>query len=103
RGERWQLDARAQGFQRLEDPLSDTDRPFYRLPSLTANANWQLDNGLYTQWRSNATYFWRDVDERRVPEREAAIGSRLHLTPAVGWRYEQPWGYIEPRTELWHT
>ncbi|WKD27437.1 LPS-assembly protein LptD [Halomonas sp. KG2] len=103
RGERWQLDARAQGFQRLEDPLSDSDKPFYRLPSLTANSDWQLGGGLYTQWRSNATYFWRDVDERQVPEREAAIGTRLHLTPAIGWRFEQPWGYIEPRTELWHT
>ncbi|MWJ29256.1 LPS assembly protein LptD [Halomonas sp. ZH2S] len=103
RGERWQLDARAQGFQRLEDPLADNDKPFYRLPSLTANAQWQFDNGLYSEWRSNATYFWRDVDETVVPEREAAIGSRLHLTPVVGWRFERPWGYLEPRTELWHT
>ncbi|RUR55131.1 LPS-assembly protein LptD [Vreelandella populi] len=103
RGERWQLDARAQGFQRLEDPLNDTDKPFYRLPSLTANSNWQLGHGLYSEWRSNATYFWRDVDERRVPEREAATGSRLHLTPALGWRGEESWGYIEPRTELWYT
>ncbi|GEN27313.1 LPS-assembly protein LptD [Halovibrio variabilis] len=103
RGQRWQLDARAQGFQRLEDPLSDSDKPFYRLPSVSASANWQFDNGLYTQWRSNATYFWRDVDERRVPEREAATGTRLHLTPAVGGRFERPWGYLEPRTELWNT
>lgn len=103
RGERWQLDARAQGFQRLEDPLSDTDKPFYRLPSVTANADWQFGNGFYSQWRSNATYFWRDVDERQVPEREAAIGTRLHLAPAFGWRAEQSWGYIEPRTELWQT
>ncbi|MCO7245558.1 LPS-assembly protein LptD [Halomonas sp. Mc5H-6] len=103
RGERWQLDARAQGFQRLDDPLNERNKPFYRLPSLTANARWQLGNGFYSQWRSNATYFWRDVNEQRVIEREAATGSRLHLTPAVGWRFERPWGYIEPRTELWHT
>ncbi|WP_252106932.1 MULTISPECIES: LPS-assembly protein LptD [unclassified Halomonas] len=104
RGERWQLDARAQGFQRLEDPLADSDKPFYRLPSLTANTtNWDLGGGFYGQWRSNATYFWRDVNENLVPEREAANGSRLHLTPAVGWRFEKPWGYIEPRTEFWNT
>ena len=103
RGERWQLDARAQGFQRLEDPLSDTDKPFYRLPSLTANSDWQFGSGFYSQWRSNATYFWRDVDERQVPEREAATGTRLHLAPAFGWRAEQAWGYVEPRTELWQT
>tara|TARA_R110001599_G_scaffold23308_2_gene85736 strand:- start:1662 stop:2750 length:1089 start_codon:yes stop_codon:yes gene_type:complete len=23
--------------------------------------------------------------------------------PAVGWRFERPWGYLEPRTELWNT
>ncbi|WP_346796104.1 LPS-assembly protein LptD [Halomonas sp. Bachu 37] len=103
RGERWQLDARAQGFQRLEETLNDSDKPFYRLPSLTANADWRQDSGLYYQWRSNATHFWRDVDENLVPEREAATGTRLHLTPALGWRFEQPWGHLEPRTELWHT
>ncbi|MCP1314720.1 LPS-assembly protein LptD [Halomonas sp. 707D7] len=104
RGDLWQLDARAQGFQRLEDPLSDSDKPFYRLPSLTANTtDWQFGGGFYGQWRSNATYFWRDIDETLVPEREAATGSRLHMTPALGWRFERPWGYIEPRTELWST
>ncbi|MFN2409825.1 MAG: LPS assembly protein LptD, partial [Halomonas sp.] len=29
RGERWQLDAKAQGFQRLDDPLNERDKPFY--------------------------------------------------------------------------
>ncbi|MGM0521027.1 MAG: LPS-assembly protein LptD [Pseudomonadota bacterium] len=102
-GERWRFDARAQGYQRLDDPLSDSDKPFYRLPSLTAQARWQQENGFYSEWNSNATYFWRDVDETLVPEREAATGSRVHLAPAFGWRFERPWGYWEPRTELWHT
>ncbi|MYL23233.1 LPS assembly protein LptD [Halomonas alkaliantarctica] len=102
-GERWRLDARAQGYQRLDDPLSDSDKPFYRLPSLTAQAHWQQESGLYSEWSSNATYFWRDVDETLVPEREAATGSRVHLAPVLGWRLERPWGYVEPRTELWHT
>jgi len=102
-GQRWRLDARMQGYQRLDDPLSDSDKPFYRLPSLTAAASWIQDNGLYAEWSSNATYFWRDVDQRQVPIREAANGSRVHLAPALGWRYEKPWGYLAPRAELWHT
>lgn len=102
-GARWRLDARLQGYQRLDDPLSDSDKPFYRLPSLTAEANWKRDNGLYAEWYSNATYFWRDVDQRNVPIDDAGNGSRVHLAPAVGWSYEKPWGYLEPRTELWHT
>ncbi|TFH88697.1 LPS-assembly protein LptD [Billgrantia azerbaijanica] len=100
RGNRWHLEARAQGFQRLDDPLLDPDKPFYRLPSLTADARWSQPSGFYQQWRSNATYFWRDVDETRIPlEREAAVGSRLHLAPAAGWRFDASWGHLEPRLE----
>ncbi|MDX5379230.1 MAG: LPS-assembly protein LptD [Halomonas sp.] len=103
RGDLWHLEARAQGFQRLEDPLRDRDKPFYRLPSLTANARWSQPGGWYQQWRSNATYFWRDVDRNRVPLREAAIGTRLHLSPVTGWRFDETWGHLEPRVEWLYT
>ncbi|MBB3330165.1 LPS-assembly protein [Halomonas campaniensis] len=99
RGDTWRLDARAQGFQKLDDPLADRDKPFYRLPSLSADARWAQDTGFYQQWRSNYTYFWRDVDENRVPLRESATGSRLHLSPATGWRFDESWGHLEPRLE----
>ena len=99
RGNVWNLDARAQGYQRLDDPLPDRDKPFYRLPSLTANARWTQAGGFYQQWRSNVTYFWRDVNRTRVPLREAATGTRLHLSPATGWRFDESWGHLEPRVE----
>ncbi|WP_431024200.1 LPS-assembly protein LptD [Halomonas sp. H5] len=105
RGQVWRLEARAQGFQRLDDPLADRDKPFYRLPSLTASARWQ-QRGFYQQWRSNLTHFWRDIDETSLPqslEREAAVGTRLHLSPAVGWRFDDSWGHLEPRLEWLHT
>ena len=99
RGNVWNLDARAQGYQKLDDPLLDRDKPFYRLPSLTANARWNQSSGFYQQWRSNMTYFWRDVDRNLVPLRESATGSRLHLSPATGWRFDASWGHLEPRVE----
>jgi LPS-assembly protein len=111
RGDVWHLQARAQGFQKLDDPLLQRDKPFYRLPSLSADARWTQDSGFYQQWRSNATYFWRDVDAddqgfydvegrtQRIPIREAANGSRLHLAPATGWRLDESWGFLEPRLE----
>ncbi|MGM0785161.1 MAG: LPS-assembly protein LptD [Pseudomonadota bacterium] len=104
RGERWQLEARAQGFQRLDDPLRDRNKPFYRLPSLSASARWSQPSGFYQQWGSNYTYFWRDVDEAGLPgneryDRESAVGSRVHLTPAAGWRFDASWGHLEPRVE----
>nr|WP_298377307.1 LPS-assembly protein LptD [uncultured Halomonas sp.] len=102
-GNTWFLEAKTQGYQRMEFPLNDNDKPFYRLPSLTANAAWSQDNGLYQQWRSNATYFWRDINETEVPIEEAATGSRVHLAPAVGWRKDVSWGFFEPRFELLNT
>ncbi|QFU00660.1 LPS-assembly protein LptD precursor [Halomonas sp. THAF5a] len=104
RGDTWQLQAKAQGYQKLDDPLEDEDKPFYRLPSLTADARWSQPSGFYQQWRSNVTYFWRDVDETALPDterfdREAANGTRLHLAPATGWRWDESWGYLEPRVE----
>lgn len=100
RGDTWHLDARAQGFQKLDDPLLDQDKPFYRLPSLSAAARWNQASGFYQQWQSHYSYFWRDVEEDEIPlARESATGSRLHLSPAVGWRFDQPWGHLEPRLE----
>ena len=99
RGDTWRLGARAQGFQKLDDPLADRDKPFYRLPSLSANARWSQDTGFYQQWGSNYSYFWRDVNESRVPLRESATGSRLHISPAAGWRWDESWGHLEPRLE----
>ncbi len=98
RGDVWRLDARAQGFQKLDDPLRDRDKPFYRLPSLSADARWRRGD-FYQEWDSNYSYFWRDVDANRVPLREAATGSRLHVSPAVGWRFDESWGHLEPRLE----
>ncbi|QEA39088.1 LPS-assembly protein LptD [Pistricoccus aurantiacus] len=103
RGDTWQLEARAQGYQRLEYPLKENDKPFYRLPSLSANAAWSQDGGFYQQWYSNATYFWRDVNENLVPLDEAATGTRLHLAPALGWRKAPSWGFLEPRLEMLYT
>ncbi|MCK0744417.1 LPS-assembly protein LptD [Chromohalobacter nigrandesensis] len=118
RGDTWRLDARAQGYQKLDYPLDEDDKPFYRLPSLSADARWSQDNGFYQEWNSNATYFWRNLDgvdsqgfwtdeetgnRRRIPEREAANGSRVHLTPALGWRADPSWGFLEPRAQLWQS
>ncbi|GHB16545.1 LPS-assembly protein LptD [Salinicola rhizosphaerae] len=117
-GTTWNLDARAQGYQRMDYPLDEDDRPYYKLPSLTANARWDQDNGLYEEWNSNATYFWRDLhgvdsdgfwedeqtgDQRQIPLSEAANGSRVTLAPALGWRGQPSWGFLEPRVQLWQT
>lgn len=115
RGETWKLQARAQGYQVMDDPLNEKDKPFYRLPSLTADARWSQDTGLYQEWNSNLTYFWRDIEgdengvydfngqQRRIPITEAANGARLSLSPAFGYRFNPSWGFFEPRVAMHHT
>ncbi|WP_106477449.1 LPS-assembly protein LptD [Phytohalomonas tamaricis] len=102
-GDVWHLQARARGFQKMDDPLSDNDKPFYELPSLTANGRWHQQSGFYEEWNSNATYFWRDVDAEKVRPYESATGSRVHLAPALGWRQAPSWGFFEPRVEMLYT
>ncbi|ALM51613.1 LPS-assembly protein LptD [Halomonas huangheensis] len=115
RGDVWKLQARAQGYQVMDDPLNEKDKPFYRLPSLDARARWSQDTGLYQEWNSNLTYFWRDIEgdengrynfngtTRRIPITEAANGMRLSLSPAFGYRYDPGWGFFKPRVALHHT
>lgn len=102
-GNRWQLGARFKGFQYLKAPLAASDKPFYQLPSLSARADWQAFGGGYARWRSQATYFWRDVDADDISPGEIVDGGRLHLSPSLGWRQASRWGYLEPRLSLWHT
>ncbi|HSH47795.1 MAG TPA: LPS-assembly protein LptD [Halomonas sp.] len=115
RGEVWRLDATAQGYQLMDDPLNPGDKPFYRLPSLNASAGWRQDSGFYQNWDSNLTYFWRDdigddqgvytFDGRRrqEPLSEAADGFRLRLAPNGGWRHENSWSFFEPKLSMIHT
>ncbi|MCM5703910.1 LPS-assembly protein LptD [Larsenimonas salina] len=103
RGETWHLQGRARGFQKMDDPLRDDDKPFYELPALIADARWRQDNGLYQEWNSSATYFWRDIDHNDVPLNESANGSRLHAEPALGYRADTSWGFFEPRAALWYS
>ncbi|MCM2130179.1 LPS-assembly protein LptD [Larsenimonas rhizosphaerae] len=102
-GDVWHLQGRARGFQKMDYPLADDDKPFYELPALLAQARWDQSSGTYEEWNSTATYFWRDIDRNDVPLRESATGSRIHFAPAVGYRGDNSWGFFEPRAELWYS
>ncbi|OHV12736.1 LPS-assembly protein LptD [Kushneria phosphatilytica] len=102
-GSAWHLQARARGYQKMDYPLRDDDKPFYELPALIANGSWRQDSGLYEEWNTSAINFWRDVEADNVPIREAATGTRLNLAPAIGYRRSPSWGFFEPRMQLMYT
>lgn len=101
-GTTWNLQARARGYQRLDVPLRDQDKPFYELPALTASARWTQPGGFYQAFESSAIRFWRDVDHDApaITTEEAATGARVHLAPALGYRRAPSWGFFEPRAQL---
>ncbi|GHC16417.1 LPS-assembly protein LptD [Kushneria pakistanensis] len=104
-GTTWNLQARARGYQKLDEPLRDDDKPFYELPALLASARWDQAGGFYEEFNSSATYFWRDVnysDSSIIPQ-ESATGARVHMAPAVGFRRSPSWGFFEPRAQLMAT
>lgn len=103
-GDVWHLQARARGYQVMDFPVAANDEPFYELPSLSANARWQQESGLYEEWNSNATYFERNVDWNQISNpNKRATGSRINIAPAIGFRRTPSWGFFEPRVQLFHT
>lgn len=101
-GTTWNLQARARGYQQLDVPLRDQNKPFYELPALIASARWTRPGGFYQEFDSSAIHFWRDVDydDPSITTEEAATGARVHLAPALGYRRAPAWGFFEPRAQL---
>ena len=104
-GEVWILQARARGYQVMDFPVKDKDKPFYELPSLSANASWHQTSGTYQEWNSNVTDFTRDVhwNNSDILATKAVTGTRLNVAPAIGYRRSPSWGYFEPRAQLYLT
>lgn len=104
-GDVWHLQARARGYQVMDFPVKDSDKPFYELPSLSADASWHQSNGTYAEWNSNVTNFTRDVrwEDGGIKATEAVTGARLNLAPAIGYRRAPSWGFFEPRAQMYLT
>lgn len=121
RGDVWHLQARARGYQVMDDDNYDTDdnKPFTELPTLTADARWQQSPGFYEEFNSSASYFYRH-ESRNYFNRpvnystDDSIGStdflvhkvngaRFNLAPAVGFRKDPTWGFFETRAQMYLT
>lgn len=94
-GEVWAVMARFQGFQTVDEFISDDDKPYTRLPQLAATGNWR-DGFLGADYKliTEATYFNKsdDVD-----------GLRLHLEPEFSYPIEYKGLYLTPQASLFHT
>lgn len=76
----WRFNARAQGYQVIDDTLAAADEPYRILPQLTAQGRWPgLAAGLSGSVFAEATNFQRDLGPQ---------GVRLDAEPALEWRVD---------------
>jgi LPS-assembly protein len=77
----WSFNARAQGYQVLDDALAETDQPYRIVPQLTALGRWRdLPGGLSGSVFAEATNFQRDIGTQ---------GARLDAEPGLEWRLDR--------------
>jgi LPS-assembly protein len=77
----WSFNARAQGYQVLDDTLADADEPYRIVPQLTALGRWrELPGGVSGSVFAEATNFQRDLGPQ---------GVRLDAEPGLEWRIDR--------------
>ena len=76
----WIFNARAQGYQVIDDTLAPADEPYRIVPQLTALGRWRdFAGGLSGSLFAEATNFQRDLGPQ---------GVRLDAEPALEWRVD---------------
>jgi LPS-assembly protein len=77
----WSFNARAQGYQVIDDSLAYEDEPYRIVPQLTALGRWNdFAGGLSGSVFAEATNFQRDLGPQ---------GVRLDAEPALEWRIDR--------------
>lgn len=91
-GDTWRIVARMQNFRTLDLGIPDDERPYARLPQISANGLWR-DGPLGLDWRlrSEVAGFARDVG----PE-----GGRAVLEPGISLPIEAPGFFLTPSASL---
>ena len=77
----WTFNARAQGYQVIDNALADEDEPYRIVPQLSALGRWRdFAGGLSGTVFAEATNFQRDLGPQ---------GTRLDAEPALEWRIDR--------------
>lgn len=93
----WNLLGRVQGFQTIDPSITDSFKPYSRLPQLLLTGGNPVPRGLEPRLSTELTWFQRHIADGSGPE---INGARYRLEPSVAWRVEEPWGHITPRLKL---
>ena len=103
-------DLRAETFQTLKGtnndgtPISDKDKPYSRLPQLSAvyhlpKFNTQPLNNLQITGVHNSAYFKKSIKDNSEAEKS---GVRMYNQILASYPIVKPWGYVTPKLGLTH-
>jgi LPS-assembly protein len=89
RDEHWRIDGEAQQYQTIDNTLLPTDRPYARVPSLTASADYGFGPGDLVRYGfdSEVVNFQRSVGE---------TGWRMDLMPSASINFDGPGYFVRP-------
>ena len=89
RDEHWRIDGEAQQYQTIDNTLAPIDRPYARVPSLTASADYGFGPGeiLRYGFDSEVVDFQRDV---------GVVGWRMDLMPTASLNIDGPGYFMRP-------
>ena len=98
--ENWNVNVLAQSFQTIDNSLTESSRPYRRLPQITINAKDTIaefaDNQLSAELKSEWVNFEHEADNK--PQ-----GSRLHLNPSFSLPLQTNAWFLKPTIGLMHT
>lgn len=94
-GKTWFLGASLESFQVLDPSISDSDKPYRRLPEIVVNGHWPGLQGMVDlQLENQLTYFDRD---------NGATGWRLHSRQALSLPIERNGLFLIPEAAFQYT
>ncbi|SJZ97617.1 LPS-assembly protein [Oceanospirillum multiglobuliferum] len=105
----WTYLARVQGFQELNDQLTDAQRVYYKLPELQANAAYSADAWRWGSDNQTVRFYKPITDDSAQAGSVSATGAinwgtglqaqRTHIAPFIGYRQDWLWGFIEGKVK----
>lgn len=98
-GEHWDFSGSLQGFQTLDEDLTDTSKPYFQLPLLKLTTLQTPREWLALGLHSEYVYFDRNADDSVLVN---PTGHRLQIQPSISFPYQPMWGFITPTLKIKH-
>lgn len=93
------LDAslKVETYQTLDKTISDSDKPYSRLPQFLLNYTTQNPKGWQFEYHNDSAYFQKDINDDSAL---AESGTRLYNSAAVRYNYRTPWAFVIPEASV---